>query len=279
MAKCAVRLLFKHFSQVQINHGVESGTMAEGFNLTGKTALVTGASQGLGRRFAEVLADKGAAVAVAARQTDKLASLGAEIEGRGGTALPVAMDVTDVAAIEQAVIDIEAALGGIDILVNNAGVAITKPFLDQEPEDYDAVVDTNLRGCFFVAQRVARRMVERGAGSIINIASVLGQDVIGQVTPYCASKAGLLHLTRAMGAELAKTGVRVNAIAPGYIETPMNQAFFQSPAGEKMIARKVPVGRLGAPADLDGALLLLASDASSYMTGTAITVDGGFVLS
>jgi 3-oxoacyl-[acyl-carrier protein] reductase len=122
-------------------------------------------------------------------------------------------------------------------------------------------------------------MVERGAGSIINIASVLGQDVIGQVTPYCASKAGLLHLTRAMGAELAKTGVRVNAIAPGYIETPMNQAFFQSPAGEKMIARKVPVGRLGAPADLDGALLLLASDASSYMTGTAITVDGGFVLS
>jgi 3-oxoacyl-[acyl-carrier protein] reductase len=279
MAKCAVRLLFKHFSQVQINHGVESGTMAEGFNLTGKTALVTGASQGLGRRFAEVLADKGAAVAVAARQTDKLASLAAEIEGRGGTALPVAMDVTDVAAIEQAVIDIEAALGGIDILVNNAGVAITKPFLDQEPEDYDAVVDTNLRGCFFVAQRVARRMVERGAGSIINIASVLGQDVIGQVTPYCASKAGLLHLTRAMGAELAKTGVRVNAIAPGYIETPMNQAFFQSPAGEKMIARKVPVGRLGAPADLDGALLLLASDASSYMTGTAITVDGGFVLS
>ncbi len=253
--------------------------MAEGFNLTGKTALVTGASQGLGRRFAEVLADKGAAAAVAARQTDKLASLAAEIEGRGGTALPVAMDVTDVAAIEQAVIDIEAALGGIDILVNNAGVAITKPFLDQEPEDYDAVVDTNLRGCFFVAQRVARRMVERGAGSIINIASVLGQDVIGQVTPYCASKAGLLHLTRAMGAELAKTGVRVNAIAPGYIETPMNQAFFQSPAGEKMIARKVPVGRLGAPADLDGALLLLASDASSYMTGTAITVDGGFVLS
>ena len=253
--------------------------MAEGFNLTGKIALVTGASQGLGRRFAEVLADKGAAVAVTARQTDKLASLAAEIEGRGGTALPVSMDVTDVAAIEQAVIDIEAALGGIDILVNNAGVAITKPFLAQEPEDYDAVVDTNLRGCFFVAQRVARRMVERGAGSIINIASVLGQDVIGQVTPYCASKAGVLHLTRAMGAELAKTGVRVNAIAPGYIETPMNQAFFQSPAGEKMIARKVPVGRLGAPADLDGALLLLASDASSYMTGTAITVDGGFVLS
>lgn len=253
--------------------------MAEGFDLGGKTALVTGASQGLGRRFAEVLAANGAAVAVAARQTEKLASLAAEIDSSGGKALPVAMDVTNVDAIEQAVIDIEAALGGIDILVNNAGVAITKPFLDQAPEDYDTVVNTNLRGCFFVAQRVARRMVERGDGSIINIASVLGQDVIGQVTPYCAAKAGLLHLTRAMGLELAKTGVRVNAIAPGYIETPMNQAFFQSPVGEKMIARKVPVGRLGAPADLDGALLLLASDASKYMTGTAITVDGGFVLS
>ena len=253
--------------------------MAGEFDLTGKTALVTGASQGLGRRFAEVLAAHGAAVPLAERQTDKLAALAADIEGRGGRAFTVPLDVTDCAAIAAAVAEVEAAFAPLDILVNNAGVAVTRRFLEVTPEDYDRVLDTNLRGCFFVAQSVAKRMVARGGGSIINIASVLGQDVIGQVSPYCASKAGLLHLTRAMALELAKTGVRVNAIAPGYIETSMNQAFFQSPPGEKMIARKMPVGHLGQPDDLDGALLLLAGPASRYMTGTTLTVDGAFSLS
>ena len=249
--------------------------------LLNKRAVITGGARGIGLAIAQRYLAEGASVVVADIDAkaieDALTTL--QQDASAERVMGVVLNVCDQGSIDAMVESVTERFGGIDILVNNAGVAITKPFLDQEPEDYDAVVDTNLRGCFFVAQRVARRMVERGAGSIINIASVLGQDVIGQVTPYCASKAGLLHLTRAMGAELAKTGVRVNAIAPGYIETPMNQAFFQSPAGEKMIARKVPVGRLGAPADLDGALLLLASDASSYMTGTAITVDGGFVLS
>lgn len=247
------------------------------FDLTGKVALVTGASQGLGARFAETLAASGAAVAVAARQVAKLEDLAERIRGAGGTAHAVAMDVTDPASVTAAIADAEAALGAFDVLVNNAGIAVQKPFLEMEPEDYDLVLDTNLKGCFLVAQAVARRMKESGGGSIINISSVLGTEVIGALSTYCASKGGLLQLNRAMALELSRYGIRVNAIAPGYIETSINSGFFKTEPGQKMV-KTIPQRRLGQPDDLDGALLLLASDQGAYMTGSLITVDGGFVL-
>lgn len=248
------------------------------FDLSGKTVLVTGASQGLGRQFALTLAAAGASVSLAARQVDKLNALKDEITEAGGTAHAVALDVTDPQSVQSAIEETESTLGPIDVVVNNAGIAIPKPFLEQSVEDYDRVLDTNLKGCFLVAQAAAKGMVERGSGSIINIASVLGLDVIGQLTTYSASKAGLIHLTKAMGLELARYGVRVNAIAPGYIETPMNKDFFDSPPGQAMINAKMAQRQLGKIEDLDGALLLLASDASAYMTGSVVTVDGGFTL-
>ena len=251
--------------------------MTDPFDLTGKTGLVTGASQGLGRQFALTLVRHGARVALAARQAGKLDELQQEIEAAEGTAHAVSMDVRDVKSITEAVAAAESALGPIDILVNNAGLAINKLFLDVTEADYDTILDTNLKGCFFCAQVVAKGMVERRSGSIINISSVLGSRPIGTLTTYCASKAGLNQLTAALGLELARSGVRVNAIAPGYIETPMNSAFFQSPAGEALV-RSVPQRQLGKIEDLDGALLLLASDASRFMTGAVITVDGGFMI-
>lgn len=247
------------------------------FDLTGKVALVTGASQGLGARFAETLAASGAAVAVAARQVAKLEDLAERIGAAGGKAHAVAMDVTDPASVAAAIEDAEAALGPLDVLVNNAGIAVQKPFLEMSPEDYDQVLDTNLKGCFLVAQAAARQMKESGGGSIINISSVLGTEVIGALSTYCASKGGLLQLNRAMALELSRYGIRVNAIAPGYIETPINSGFFKTEPGQKMI-RTIPQRRLGQPDDLDGALLLLASDQGAYMTGSVVTVDGGFVL-
>lgn len=246
------------------------------FDLTGKVALVTGASQGLGERFARALAGNGAAVALAARQADKLKHLAADIIEAGGRAHAVAMDVTDTASIEAALADIAATLGPVDVLVNNAGVAVTKPFLEQTEADYDSVLDTNLKGCFFVAQAAARQMVGRG-GSIINIASVLATEVMGSLSTYCASKGALVQLTRTMALELARHGIRVNALAPGYIETPINREFFQTPAGQSMV-KTIPQRRLGQPEDLDGALLLLAAEEGRYMTGSVVTVDGGFVL-
>ncbi len=247
------------------------------FDLTGKVALVTGASQGLGQRFAMTLAEHGAAVALAARQIDRLEQLQVDIEAIGATAHAVAMDILDLDSINAGVADAEATLGPVDILVNNAGLAINKFFLDVTEDDYDTIFGTNLKGCFFCAQAVARSMTQRGAGSIINISSVLGMRPIGTLTTYCASKGGLNQLTAAMGLELARSGVRVNAIAPGYVETPMNSTFFQSPPGQALV-NSVPQRRLGQVQDLDGALLLLASDASRFMTGSVITVDGGFVI-
>ena len=253
------------------------------FDLSGRTALVTGASQGLGRRFAKVLAEHGAGVGLAARQVDKCRELQDEIERQGGRAASVALDVTaGVAAIEAALDATEQALGKIDILVNNAGVAVSKPVLEQSEADWDRVIDTNLKGAFFTAQAVARRMAARDpkpahGGSIVNIASVLAQGVIGHLTSYAAAKGGLWQVTRTMALELARHQVRVNALAPGYIETEINRDFLQGPAGERM-RQRIPQRRFGTTADLDGALLLLASDASRYMTGSVIVVDGGFLL-
>jgi 3-oxoacyl-[acyl-carrier protein] reductase len=257
--------------------------MSDLFDLSGRIALVTGASQGLGRRFAEILAEHGALVGLAARQLDKCLALQREIEQRGGRAASVALDVTaGPTAIETALDQVEQALGPIDVLVNNAGVAVSKPFLEQSEADWDQVADTNLKGAFFVAQAVARRMAARDpkpahGGSIINIASVLSLDVMGHLAPYAAAKGGLWQITRTMALELARHQIRVNALAPGYIETEINRDFLAGPAGERM-RQKIPQRRFGKPADLDGALLLLASDASRYMTGSIIVVDGGFLL-
>jgi NAD(P)-dependent dehydrogenase (short-subunit alcohol dehydrogenase family) len=191
----------------------------------------------------------------------------------------VAMDVTDAASVEAAISEVAKTLGEPDILVNNAGVAVTKAFLELGEADWDRVLDTNLRGAFLVAQAVARRMRARNAGgAIVNIASILGSRVAGQVSAYAASKGGLLQLTRAMALELARYGIRVNALCPGYVDTDINRGYFASEAGQAMI-RRIPQRRLGQPHDHDGALLLLCSDAGAYITGAALPVDGGHLVS
>jgi NAD(P)-dependent dehydrogenase (short-subunit alcohol dehydrogenase family) len=256
--------------------------MSDPFDLTGRVALVTGASQGLGRRFAKVLAGRGAAVALAARRLDRLRELEREIAGEGGRVASVALDVTDRASIERAVLAVEDALGPIDVLVNNAGTAVSKGVLEQTEADWDRVINTNLKGAFFVAQTVAKRMVARDpkpawGGNIVNIASVLAQGVVGHLAPYAASKGGLWQVTRTMALELARHDVRVNALAPGYIVTEINREFLATEAGERL-KKRIPQRRFGTPEDLDGALLLLASDASRYMTGSIIVLDGGLLL-
>lgn len=249
------------------------------FDLSGRTALVTGASSGLGRHFARTLARAGARVALAARRVEKLEELRRAIEAMGGEAVAVALDVTDAQRVAAAVSEAAARLGPIRVLVNNAGVAVTKGVLEADETDWDQVIGTNLKGAWLMAQAAARHMAgHQLGGSIVNIASITGLRVAGQVSAYATSKAGLLHLTRSMALELARHKVRVNALAPGYIATELNQDFFASAAGAALVKR-IPQRRLGQPEELDGALLLLASDASSYMTGSTIVVDGGHLQS
>ena len=236
--------------------------------LRGRRALVTGASSGLGRHFALVLAAHGAEVVVAARRAD---ALSATVDAIGSRASAVTMDVRDAASVDAAV----AAAGALDIVVNNAGIAQTRPALETTDDDWNAVIDTNLTGAFRVARAAARAMAADGrGGAIVNIASILALRVAKQVPAYVAAKAALVRLTEALALELAAKSIRVNAIAPGYVETDLNRDFLASPAGEAM-ARRVPMRRFGRPDDLDGALLLLASDAGRYMTGATIVVDGG----
>lgn len=237
------------------------------FSLEGRRAFVTGASGLLGGHFARVLHQAGAEVVLAARRIEACEKLAAEL---GSRARAVKLDVSNEASIA-------AALDGpaCDILINNAGIAATRGFLDQTAEDWDSVLDINLRGAFLVGQAAAKRMVAaKSGGSIINIASILGLRVIPGVAGYTAAKAGLIQLTKQMAVELARHSIRVNAIAPGYIASHMNAGFFESEAGQAMI-RRIPQRRLGKPEDLDGALLLLASQAGAHMTGSVITVDGG----
>jgi NAD(P)-dependent dehydrogenase (short-subunit alcohol dehydrogenase family) len=245
------------------------------FDLTGKVAIVTGASSGLGRHFALTLAKAGAKVAVAARRTEKLNELAREIEAFDGRAVPVTLDVESADSVRAAVVAAETELGPIGILVNNAGMVSTAPLLETGAEDWDRVIAVDLRGAWLMAQEVARHMVRLGhGGSIVNVGSILGIRAVAQVPAYAAAKAALHQLTRAMAVELSRHDIRVNAIAPGYIETDLNRPFLQSPAGQALLKRN-PQRRAGAPADLDGVLLLLASDASAYMTGTVVPVDGG----
>lgn len=244
-------------------------------DLTGRVALVTGASSGLGRRFALTLARAGAKVAVAARRGDRLIELEREIESFDGRAMPITLDVTDPESVRAAVAAAETELGPIGILVNNAGTVVAKPLLEHSVDDWDRVIDTNLRGVWIMAQEVAKHMVRLGhGGSIINVGSMLGQVVQQQVPSYCASKAAVIHLTRAMAVELAPHGIRVNAMAPGFFESDMTRDFLASDAGRAMVKR-IPLRRTGAAEELDGVLLLLASDAGSYITGAVMTVDGG----
>lgn len=245
------------------------------FGLDGRVALVTGASSGLGRHFARTLARAGAAVAIAARRRNLLDALADELAALGARVVAVDMDVTDEASIHRAWAEAAAGLGPIDVVVNNAGISITRPPLDLTAADWDAVVDTNLRGAWLVAQTAARALVAAGRpGRIVNIASIVGLRPIGQLAPYAAAKAALIHLTRVLAMEWARHGIRVNAIAPGYIETELNRDFWTTPAGRRVIER-IPQRRLGQPEDLDGPLLLLASDAGAFMTGSIIVVDGG----
>jgi NAD(P)-dependent dehydrogenase (short-subunit alcohol dehydrogenase family) len=245
------------------------------FRLDGRAALVTGASRGLGRRFAIALAAAGAHVALAARDAERLAAVAKEITAAGGTAAPVVMDVTDRTSVTAGVAAAEDLYGPLRAVINNSGIAITKRLLDVTADEWDPVIDVNLTGAWMVAQAAAKAMVARGnGGSIVNISSILGQRTNPGVIAYNAAKAGLDHVTREMAAELAKHGVRVNALAPGYIETDMNRAYWDTPPGKALMSR-VPMQRLGQETDLDGPAVFLASDASSYMTGQIIGLDGG----
>ncbi|MSQ53419.1 MAG: SDR family oxidoreductase [Betaproteobacteria bacterium] len=245
------------------------------FDVRGRIALVTGASSGLGRHFAKILAQQGALVALAARRVERLSEAVEEIEAGNGRAIAVPMDVSERASVCEALDYVSGKFGVPRILVNNAGVSDTKRALEYTDEDWSRVVGTNLTGAWIVAQETARRMVEaKIAGSIINITSILANRVAGGVSPYIAAKAGLKHLTQALALELARHDIRVNSIAPGYILTELNNALLGSEAGEKLKAR-IPTRRFGNVGNLDGALMLLASDAGAYMSGSEIVVDGG----
>jgi NAD(P)-dependent dehydrogenase (short-subunit alcohol dehydrogenase family) len=248
---------------------------AEARPLAGRTALITGASSGFGAHFARVLGRAGANVILAARRLDKLEETAADIRNLSVRAIPLALDVSSASAVREAVAQAEGALGGIDILINNAGVTATKAALDNTEQDWDFVLDTNLKGAFLVATEVARAMRNaRREGSIVNVASVLGLRQAGHVLPYAVSKAGLIQLTKQLALELARWRIRVNALAPGYFATDLNREFFTTEDGRALI-RRVPQRRLGQLDDLNGPLLLLATDASRYMTGSVIVVDGG----
>ncbi len=250
------------------------------FSLANRTALVTGASSGLGRHFAHVLSEAGATVVIAARRMDKLEEVASEIEAKGGKALAVEMDVTDDGSIVAAFDSIREALGRpCDVVINNSGMSREGWYREQSEEDWNAVIDTNLTGVWRVGKHATNALIEAKAkGSIVNIASITAHRTQYMTTAYCVSKAGVDHLTRHMALESARYGIRVNAISPGYYKTAINDAYLESEAGEAM-RKRIAFRRFGEYRELDGALLLLSSEAGSYMTGSTIVVDGGHLLS
>ncbi len=252
---------------------------AEMFSLQGRVALVTGASSGLGTQFAKALADNGAAVALVARRAERLKALKDEIESKGGKAVAIEADVTDRAAMARAFDAAEKAFGTVTILVNNAGIAQSSTrAVEVTPEEWRKVLGLDLDAVFYNAQEAARRMLAAGKkGAIVNIASVLGFGVSKGVAAYATAKAAVVQITKALGVELAFKGVRVNAIAPGWFVTEINDKYLMGEAGDAF-KRAIPMGRFGKDGDLDGALLLLVSDAGSYITGATIVVDGGQVV-
>jgi NAD(P)-dependent dehydrogenase (short-subunit alcohol dehydrogenase family) len=244
-------------------------------DLTGKTALVTGASRGLGEGFARVLASAGADVAVTSRNVEALAKIQREIEAIGRKAVPVALDVRSDQSITSAVAEAESRLGSIDILVNNAGCNVRKPALDVTWEDWNLILETNLRGPFFVAQAVARGMIARGYGRIINIGSVTSVAGYAGLGPYGASRGGIKQLTMSLADDWGVHGITVNCLAPGWFRTEQNAVLYEDAEWVKYLCDRIPLKRPGSPGDLDGALLFLAAECSRYVTGQTLLVDGG----
>ena len=258
--------------------------MSYSINLEGRVALITGASSGLGAQFARTLSTAGACVVLAGRRIERLKDLRAEIEGNGGDAHVVQLDVTDVASIKSAVAHAETEVGTLDILINNSGVGTTQRLTDVTENDYDNVMDTNTRGAFFVAQEVGKRMLARARGSapgtfiggrIVNIASMAGLRVLGQIGVYAMSKAAVIHMTRAMALEWGKYGINVNAICPGYIDTEINHHQWSTERGRQLV-ELLPRKRVGQPKDLDTALLMLCANESHFINGAVIQADDGF---
>lgn len=254
-------------------------TLLQPFSLQGKVALVTGASSGFGRHFAAVLAQAGASVVLAARRTELIEQAAQEIISSGGAALAVTMDVTDSASVSAALDEVEHTFGVVTVVINNAGITIPKPLLQLEDDDWLQVLDTNLNGVAYVTRESARRMIAAGSGgSIVNIASILAERAQKALTSYAASKAAVVQFTKVAALELAQHNIRVNALCPGYFQTELNGEWFKTADGQALIKR-IPQRRTGELDELNGPLLLLASDAGSLMTGSAVTVDGGHVLS
>ncbi len=260
--------------------------MAYSIDLSGRVAFITGASSGLGAQFAKTLARAGAGVVLASRRVEKLKELRARIEGEGGDAHVIELDVTDHASIKSAVAHAETEMGSIDILVNNSGVSTTQRLQDVTPDDYDFIFDTNVKGAFFVAQEVGKRMLARSRGAapgsftggrIINIASMAGLKVLPQIGAYCMSKAAVVQMTKAMAMEWGRFGINTNAICPGYIDTEINHRHWQTEQGRKLIDM-LPRKRVGSPEDLDALIIMLASDQSHFINGAVIAADDGFAV-
>jgi len=258
--------------------------MAYTLDLSGRVALITGASSGLGAQFAKTLAQAGAAVVLASRRTDRLMNLRAHIEAGGGAAHVVALDVTDLASIKAAIAHAETEVGPIDILINNSGVSTTQRLQDVTEADYDFVFDTNTKGAFFVAQEVGKRMIARAKGAapgtfvggrIVNIASMAGLKVLPQIGVYCMSKAAVVQMTKAMALEWGRFGINVNAICPGYIDTELNHEHWKTEQGKRLI-EMTPRKRLGQASDLDALLVMLCSNESHFVNGAVIAADDGF---
>jgi NAD(P)-dependent dehydrogenase (short-subunit alcohol dehydrogenase family) len=260
--------------------------MSYNIDLAGRVALVTGASSGLGSQFARTLAGAGAGVVLAGRRVDRLKALRTDIEADGGDAHVVELDVTDLDSIKAAVAHAETEMGTIDILINNSGVSTTQKLVDVTPQDYDFIFDTNTKGAFFVAQEVGKRMLARAKGAapgtftggrIVNVASMAGLRVLGQIGVYCMSKAAVIHMTRAMALEWGRWGINVNALCPGYIDTEINHHHWQTEQGKRLI-EMLPRKRIGKPQDLDAVLMMLCANESHFINGAVIQADDGFAV-
>jgi NAD(P)-dependent dehydrogenase (short-subunit alcohol dehydrogenase family) len=258
--------------------------MSYSIDLSGRVALVTGASSGLGTQFAKTLAAAGCGVVLAGRRIERLKTLRAEIEASGGDAHVVTLDVTDIDSIKAAVAHAETEMGTLDILINNSGVSTTQKLVDVTEDDYDFIFDTNTKGAFFVAQEVGKRMLARAKGAapgtftggrIVNIASMAGLRPLSQIGVYAMSKASVIHMTRAMALEWGRYGINVNALCPGYIDTEINHHYWQTEAGQKLV-QMLPRKRLGKPQDLDAVLMMLCANQSHFINGAVISADDGY---
>jgi NAD(P)-dependent dehydrogenase (short-subunit alcohol dehydrogenase family) len=249
------------------------------FNLTGKVAIVTGGYQGIGRGIAEGLAEAGSDVVICARNYDRCVDACSEIEKLGVKTLPIRCDISKTEEVKSLVSETVKEMGKINILVNNAGVGGSeKPVIEMSDEDWDHAVNIDLRGAFLCAREVTKEMIKQGGGKIINVSSIAGFIAMANMSAYCASKGGLLQLTKVMALECIRYNIQVNALCPGYFLTPLNRTFFESEVGQKIIKKNIPMGRLGSPEELKGTAIYLASSATDFMTGSAIVIDGGQLL-